>query len=47
MHDVSVRRAVCEDNDTLVTLRERTHRFYERLGYVTRKSQKAFEKNLG
>jgi GNAT superfamily N-acetyltransferase len=28
-------------------IRERTHRFYERLGYVTRKSQKAFEKNLG
>jgi GNAT superfamily N-acetyltransferase len=28
-------------------IRERTHRFYERLGYVVRKSQKAFEKKLG
>ena len=27
-------------------LRERTHRFYERLGYTTKKSQKAFEKAL-
>ena len=25
--------------------RERTHRFYERLGYAARKSQKVFEKN--
>lgn len=28
-------------------LRERTHRFYERLGYTVKKSQKAFEKPLG
>lgn len=28
-------------------LRERTHRFYERLGYIVKKSQKAFEKPLG
>ena len=27
-------------------IRERTHRFYERLGYVVKKSQKAFEKSL-
>ena len=28
-------------------IRERTHRFYERRGYVAKKSQKAFEKSLG
>jgi len=28
-------------------IRERTHRFYERLGYAIRKSQKAFEKAIG
>lgn len=27
-------------------VRERTHRFYERLGYVTRKTSKVFEKAL-
>lgn len=27
-------------------IRERTHRFYERLGYTIRKSQKAFEKAI-
>jgi GNAT superfamily N-acetyltransferase len=27
-------------------VRERTHRFYERLGYVVKKSQKSFEKRL-
>ncbi|HVG24913.1 MAG TPA: GNAT family N-acetyltransferase [Thermoanaerobaculia bacterium] len=29
------------------TLRERTHRFYERHGYTTTKSQKVFDKRLG
>ena len=27
-------------------LRERTHRFYERLGFVTKKTQKVFDKEL-